>query len=404
MMQRPMTIAFAGDSIANQWAQRNGLSPLWWAVTELWPCEYTSVLNSAVGGTSSAHLISTQIAQLEALATPPDVVIVQSLQNDYIGNVTNADTYFANYQQYAERALATGVSLVCLCAHPPKSSSPDVASAVNYLNRKIETYCRNTPGTYFVDVMAAWRRTNAADTSGVAWRGTAGASDAFSNDGTHPLMSACRAAAPLIVPVLQKYARPVNQLTGVAADYDNTNAPWNNVLGQDGLMLGTNGQLNGVNNSGVAGSAASTYKRWYLTDGNGVTATPSIVTGPDGYLYQRVDFSGTASANATVRMRRQYVEDVASGTFIGEATVICSGLTGVADIGYSAQAVVAHSAGGSGTETISITGTLRFRGAPIVHSNSGFANKNNDVYVTFKNGTTVSGYMLVGRVGIHRVA
>ena len=407
LMQRPMTVGFAGDSIASGWKQRNGDSPLWWAASELWPCEYETVLATDMPGTSSSTLISSQIAVLEAMETPPDVVIVQSIQNDYVGNIADADERFANYKQYAERAIAAGVSLVCLCSRPPKSSPPDSAAALQYLNRKIENYCRATPGMFYVDVMSVWRRKTVADTSGTPWHGTSGQSDAFSNDGVHPTMSACRAAAPLIVPVLQKYARPTKPLISAPIDYDDATTPYGNLMGKEGLMIGTSGRLNGANNSGVAGSAANTFKRWEITDGNGITATPSIVIGPDGYRYQRIDLSGTASAEAKILMHHEYLMDVSAGIFVAEATVIVSGLTGVKEIGFNA-AGFGPASGSSGYGSIQAidlpNSTFRFRTEKTPHSNGNFSSRSNDIFVTFIPGTVVSGYIMVGHVDIHRVA
>lgn len=403
-----LKVGFAGDSIAlSNWGADGGtsLSPLYWASAELYPCDWVSVMNTGVGGTSSSHLISNQIATLEALTIKPDVVIVQSLQNDHIGTYANADTYFDNYRQYSERALVAGVQLVVLCAHPPKSSAPDVASALLYLNRKIEEYCRVTPGNFFCDVFSAWRRTNAADTSGVAWRGTAGGADSFSDDGTHPTGLAARQAAPLIAPVLARYARPVFPRPQVAVAYDNVNFIYNNLLGPNGLMLGTSGQLNGVNNAGVAGNSTGAQDRWYLTDGNGVLATPSIVTGEDGYLYQQITLSGTASADATVQLRYNYIQNVTSGNFSGEAIIETSSLVGVKSIRLAIGGLVPFTLGG-GTAGVVPFGTTRlhFRTPTGVLSNSGSTTKSNDIIISVENGQTVSGSVLIGRVGVHRLS
>lgn len=399
----PLKLGFAGDSIANMWASKWGDSPVWWASTELYPCEYTVHMNTSLGGTSSSHLISNQIATLEALSVKPDVVIVQTLQNDYIGSTALADTYFANVQQYSQRALAAGVKLVVICSKPPKSSSPDVAAALGYLNRRIDRYCRDTPGNFYCDVFNAWRRTNAADTSGVAWRGTAGAADAFSEDGTHPTGLASRNAAPLILPILQRFARPVQPFPSVAVAYDNTNYPYGNLLGINGLMLGTNGQYNGVNNANVAGNSTGAQDRWFLTDGNGITATPTLVTGSDGFTYQNLVLSGTATADATVLLRTAYIQDVASGTFIGEAIVNCQNVTGVRDMGVLfagfTTATIVNNAGAQ----FSLNNRMHFRTEPTVFSNSGFSNRTNDIIIKVKNGVTVSGTVQVGRVGIFRI-
>lgn len=399
-----LKIGFAGDSIANGFATA-GYSPIFWAATELYPCDYRITMNTSVGGTSSSHLISNQISTLEAMVTKPDVVIVQSLQNDYIGSYANADTYFAYIQAYSERALIAGVKLVVIGSHPPKSSAPDVATAISYLNRRIEEYCNTVPGNFFFDVFSAWRKTDAADSSGVAWRGVSNSANAFSDDGTHPTGLAGRAAANLILPVLQRYARPISPRAQVAVAYNDTTGNYNNVLGANGLMIGTGGTYNSVNNTNVAGVAAAAYNRWELTDGNGIIATPTIVTGDDGYLYQQLVLSGTASADATVSLVTNYVQNVASGNFQAEAIVDTISLTGIRSIGMSCQMVGGMTLGSSTANQINVgTARLHFRTPVVLASNSGFMNRSNSISVAIKSGATVSGTIRVGRVGVHRVS
>jgi len=383
---------------------RDGFSAFYWAATELYPCEFKTLLNSAVGGTSSSHLVSVQIAQLEALPVIPDVVVVQSVQNDYLGTAAHADTAMGNLITYSERALAAGVKLVVLCSRPPKSAVPDVASAWYYMNRRIERYCRNTPGNYYWDTAGYWRATATADTTGVAFRPSIGGLDAFSSDGTHPSPIAHRTAAAGIVPVLQRFARPLAPMINAAVAYDDTNWPYNNLLGADGLMMGTGGQLNGVNNSNVAGSILNdSQNRWEITTENGITATPSIVTGPDGYRYQQIAISGTASADAIVQLARRFSHDVASGTFVGEAMVYANSLTGVRAVSCGMALCGFHDMAGAANIGVGTT-RFHFRSAETVGSNSGFGTRTSVIQIQIASGQTVSGNIQVGRVGVFRIS
>ncbi len=401
---KPLKVGYAGDSIAVQYSNQNGLSPLWWVATELYNCEYTNYFVSALGGSSSSHLLSTQLAQLQALTVKPDLLVVQSLQNDYIGTSANADSFAANVTTYVTAALAAGVKCVAVCGHPPKSSVPDVAQAVLRLNKILDNYCRITPGTYYIDTVSVWRAPPTAAETGINWKGTANTSNAMSDDGTHPTGLAGRALAPLFLPLMQRLARPVSVMPAVAQNYDNTNWQFNNVLGLDGLMIGTNGQYNSVNNANVAGSAATAYARWNLTDGNGITATPTIVTGSDGYRYQEITLSGTASADATVRLNRQYIENVASGSFIGEAVIEFENVVNIGRVHISLSNMPV-SGFGSGTKALFsiVSGRMLFRTAINTMSNSGFVNKDNSIDILIPSGTTVSGKVRIGRVGVHRV-
>jgi hypothetical protein len=419
LYQRPLKVGIFGDSIGVQLSNRNGLSALWWASTELYPCEYETTIMAAVGGTSSSNLVQAQTilsvvypAQIETLeamdaADVPDLAFIQTFQNDGINNVAQADALYAYLLEFVTRALAKGVKAIGVCSRPPKT--PLTTQASEYLNRKLDILCLNTEGLYFINTMSVWVATNAAHTLGMPWRGTAGTADAFSQDGTHPVMTAARAAAPLFEPLLRKYARPLELRTGSISYYNNTTYPYGNVLGVDGSMIGTLGQYNGVNNANVCGSndpaVSFEYgRRWFLTDGNGVTATPSIVTGPDGYLYQRIDFSGTASADATVRLRMTFRDDVTTGQFVTQAKMIFSGVERVVDFGWFTQALPNCNAEGTGVEEIDLDGTFVFCSVPTTMVNSGFGTRNNDFYVTFASGATATGYMLCGRAGIFRVS
>lgn len=399
--QQPMTVAFAGDSIGLAMGSRDGTSAFAFAALELYPCEYDILLNSAVGGTTTDHLITTQIAQLEALTVKPDVVVVQSVQNDYIGSVATADTLMGYLIEYSERALAAGVKLVVLCSRPPKQSA-DVASAWYYFNRRVDRYCRDTPGNYFWDTASAWRQTTASESTGVNWRPSVGVVDAFSVDGTHPSAAANRSAASGIVPVLQRFARPLSPMICAAVAYDNTNWPYNNLLGIDGMMIGTSGQLNGVDNTGVAGSAAVIRQRWQLAAADGITATPTIVVGDDGYRYQQIVLSGTASADTTVKLSLSYVFDVTTGTFVGEAIVKTIDLVGSRGIGFK---LGPSTHGFIGVSDIAVgTTNMHLRTGKLTHSNSGYAGVENYVEVSIASGKTVSGTVQIGRMGVYRIS
>lgn len=408
------TIWFAGDSIAGMWATDRGESPLWWAKTELYPCEFTIIGNTAVGGTSSSHLISNQIATLEAAPAKPDVVIIQTLQNDSIASFTDADTFTANVTQYATRALAAGVPLVVICSRPPKEiGGANVPASVAYANRKLEIFCRDTNGAFYCDVFGVWRRFSTADenngaSSKVTWKGTANTDNSYSDDGTHPTFLAARAAAPLIEPVLRRVARPVTPMPSALIDFNPTTAPYNNALGRNGMMVGTGGQYNGVDNANVPGASATGTGRWFVTDGNGITATPSIVTGADGYAYLELTLSGTASALATIQARYSYSYDVPLADYIAECMVEIEALTGVKEVMFNTFNGVQLSTNANANNNCilpaNLTTKLHLRSKRQSYQNTGSATRNNDFRIIVKSGSTVSGKVRFGRCGIYRVS
>lgn len=418
LFQRPGNFVFSGDSIGDYLGTRNGLSAVWWAATELYPCDYVTLAVTAVGGTSSSNLIAAetlgeteypaQITAIQALAAsgPIDVVYTQTFQNDSITSVAVAESFFANLETFANLCWAAGVTLVVIHARPPKT--PITSAATVHLNRLLEKFCADNEGAYFIDTMAAWVNASAAHTSGMPWRGTASSPDAFSNDNTHPTPIAERFISPQYVPILERFCRPIEpSFCGIVA-YDDSGYPYGNVLGVDGEMIGTLGQYNGVNNAGVCGSndpAVSFIngRRWFLTDQNSVVATPSIVTGEDGHLYQRIDFSGTASAEATVRLRMGLAYDVTEGTFVAQGKMIASGVTGVTNFGMAWSVFTDADAAGSGTEEMELNRTFVFTSEPTTFSNADFGTKNTDFFVTFSSGTTATGYILCGRASIRKV-
>lgn len=406
---KPLTLGFAGDSIAVMWASTaSGDSPITHVKTKLYPCDVKKIFSSAVGGTSSSHLISTQIAQLEALTVKPDIMVVQSLQNDSMSTIGGADVFLTYMTSYATRALAAGVKLVCLCSRPPKSESASgVPDAITYINRKLEQFCATTEGCYYVDVFNAWRNWNNAEaTTRINYRNTASTSTAYSDDGTHPLPRAMQAVASLFEPVLRRYARPIYPTSMSFNAYNNTTALWNNILGANGLFVGTTGQLNGVDHAGVAGTGATAATRWQITTANGVTVTPSIVVGLDGSNYQQIVLGGTASADTNVTIFITPATNIVKGDFYFEGLVETTSVTGVKSIGLQALNGAVSLAGSSNTVSeIDVgTGTYHFRSEPFNIEVTNFAGFSAGLAIAIENGVSPTGTIKLGRVGAYRIS
>jgi hypothetical protein len=84
--------------------------------------------------------------------------------------------------------------------------------------------------------------------------------------------------------------------------YNPVSNPFAHVNGDNALFTGTNGQLNGSNNTGVAGASASAQDRWGINTTNGAVATPTIGTDEGGFNAQIITFSGTPTADATITL------------------------------------------------------------------------------------------------------
>lgn len=409
MIAKPITFGFAGDSIAVMWGNANGSSPLTWAKAIHYPCNTRRIFNSGVGGTSSSHLISTQIAQLEALATKPDVVVVQTFQNDTMTTTALADSFYAYAVEYVTRALAAGVKQVWLCSRPPKVGEiAGNAYSITYLNRRLRQFCDATPGAVYIDVFNLWRDMDVSRASTqINFKNTAGTTTAYSQDGVHPTALAMSAVGSLVGELLSKIAMPISPFEASLESYDNSTRIWANFLGPNGQMLGTLGRLNGVDNAGVAGTAAATATRWAITAANGVTVTPSIVTDADGYRYQQIVLGGTASADTTVSISCTPAFNVVAGNFVTEAIVELENVSRVRSVLWrNNQQAVGTNDDTPGTSELPANYTARMhcRSDPYALEVTNFSGNNHQLQVSIRNGASPTGTIRLGRCGTYRVS
>jgi hypothetical protein len=364
---------------------------------------------SGVGGSSSLHLISTQIAQLEALATKPDVMMVQTLQNDYIQTKAQADSFCANVTTYTTRALAAGVKLVIITGRPPKSEPTDI-SALNYAQSVLRNFAAITPGVAFLDFMSVLKdplSTNELVASPfIGWRGLPdNSATSFAADvtGVHPSFLAGRALAPMVSELFKTLCRPARPKAFIAKVWDPTLDPFGNVLGRSGLMVGTSGTLNGVANAGVAGTDEGTFpnrsREWALTTENGITVTPTITIGADGFRRQRLTFSGTPSAAAKVGFvcNEYFAKPLARWS--SEALLDFSSVTGIQ--AFEVNNIYAGSATQAFPSPLTESYFIKERAvAPYSRAGGGTYGFNINFY--FKAGVAASGYVEVGRCGLFR--
>lgn len=313
--RRP-TIGAAGDSIADLFMGNYGAnqtssyigsqSPLAWALA-LYPADvaidgrnYASGGHSfGVGGSTSAQMLSTQLPQIEA--RPPDILFIQTHQNDPIVAIADVATYAPNTEATALGALAAGVKLVIILSCPPHNarSGANRAKALAGLNERLSRFALATPGVIYVDTLGVLLDPTAASSTLVPWVGSASAAafGSYSTDGVHPTSMGARAQGALIADVMRQIAPPRHPRAVVFnGGYDGTNNPKGNLLRNNGFFTGTGGLLSGVADVGVAAN-------WEITTSNGVTVTPSLVTDALGYPAQRLTLGGTATAAAAVELK-----------------------------------------------------------------------------------------------------
>lgn len=356
---RKPIIAFAGDSIAGQFGSytTGTSSPMFHALMRLTHRDFymdNSTANAdgtggygfGVGGSPSSYLNTDWsgntaiITKLAAKAIKPDILFVQTLQNNAMNVAKSSiDGYLAEVTTFVPAALALGVQLVVLMPRPPYNgqAGTTVADGHAYCNAVLAEYARITPGVEFVNWLPQVKDPSDANenngaSSVVAWRApnaTGGWSDSA---GVHPNSLTTRAIAPLLVPILEQFGRPITPRAAYFRAFDETTFPLGSWLGRHGMMVGTGGQLNGANNAGVAGSSQAAFQRWEITTTNGVTVTPSKIVHADGYDRQRMTLGGTASGVGTITLVLNRSNNVAASTlWIQEAMLDFASVVGLRD-------------------------------------------------------------------------
>jgi hypothetical protein len=405
-------------------------SPLFWAANGQpvdlvmdAPVTLPGGTNIAIPGSPSSSLIAAyssyapQIQTLTALTRKPDILFVQSLQNDYMNTAALAAGFAANVTSFATQALALGIPMIAIVGRMPKTESgaADVPRAIYECNRILRNFCRDTRGCTFVDMLALLKdksgTTENGATPSIPYTGTNGAAGGYSTDGTHPSRLGGYAARTAVTGLLTALgARMLASRVSEARDFDRVNFPGGNVLGRSGLMQGTGGTYNSVANTNVAGQAGGTWPdadtAWALADGSGVVATPTIVTGADGYLRQRLTFSGTATAQAVVSFSMSYFNVLPSGLWLPEALVDMNAVSGMLSWGWDCppypSTLGATYLGTDVSLLPPISGNFMLRGRRLLTSSTTGGTQTPKFQFIFAQGQTASGSVDIGRVGLFR--
>lgn len=417
--RRPI-IGTAGDSIADLFGCGLGVnqtssaiyttSPLSWALA-LYPADIVvdgrnnanGGYNFGVGGSTSTQMLSTQLPQIAA--RPPDILLIQTHQNDPIVAVADIATYAANTEATAIGALAAGVKLVVILSCPPHNSRSGAtrAKALAGLNERLARFATATPGVIYLDTLHQLLDPTAASSTLVPWRNSASPSafGSYSTDGVHPTSFAAKALAPALADLLRMIAPPrVPRAIVFDGGYDNANNPRGNLLRNNGLFVGTGGLLSGVADAGVAAG-------WEVTTSNGVTVTPSLVTDALGYPAQRLTLGGSASAAAAVELKLGSVPSYLSpapgaGDYEMEAQVALDALEGVTEV------IASTGVGGPvtnvnlavGPDPVTLSAFLASRRPAQFGSGNSF---NHSVRLTIPNGVSPAGSIDISRFGVWRV-
>jgi hypothetical protein len=400
---KPLTVGVAGDSIGVLWGRSNGYSPIWWFANYVYPCNIDQMFSSAVGGTLSSNLLEQedehppQIDALLALGTKPDLMIIQTTQNDSLFSNESAVTVASYVTSYATQILAAGVKNVIIAGHPPNLAGSNSRILVTeYLNRILSGFANITEGVFYIDTLGQWRAIPTTEDStllATGWR------SGYSEDGTHPVTKAMYETSKSLLEILRPMVQPRLIESTVAVEYIDAADSYTNVLGANGLVLGTNGVYNTVTNSNVAGISTDSGDHWDITDGNGVVATPSIIIGEDGYNYQQIVLSGTATADISVVVRKISQMAVTIGNFKGEGILHLNDITGVDSIRYD-DGVSYSTVTSDGLDLVG-DHKLHIVRYGIVET-AQWAGNSPAVTLSILNGNSPTGTIQLGRVGVYR--
>lgn len=256
----------------------------------------------SVSGSVSGDILATQLPAFQAAiagGTPlPDICMIQTHSNDFF-NAGGALSLAQNQITLANTLLDMGVPLVIIGSALPKTNGGSQSGRME-INSILRRFADLTSGVVFFDWFSQAVDPNAPTASAFSpWNPVF---EGYSTDGVHPSGGATFFAGKMIADMLTNIVGKVQPRTMANIRYANTNADtrWDNLLGPEGNFQGNGGQLNGVVNAGVAGTANTQNNRWQITSPAGVTVTPSIVTEPNGHRKQRMVISGTPSADGTI--------------------------------------------------------------------------------------------------------
>lgn len=412
------TVGFAGDSLGSDLASgfRHAQAANFYDLTYDDRVPASSGHHYAVGGWTTTEMAVTgkdgTPSQIESIqADPCDELHIICGRNDGITDNTKADTAFTNITATAEAAITAGVKRVYVWPTTPDNSTNLSRASLEYLHSNLATWAAGEAGIEFMDVFDEW--INAAEATNARWNLATDAVGGYSTDNTHGSVRWHQALAPHFETINAALDIDVaGPATGVSSGaYDPTTNAFAYLNGDLADMRGTDGRLNGVANTGVAGTDVfSGPLRWNVNTTNGAVATP---TKPSANV-QRIAFSGTPTADATIVLQWDGFFGSApnggdaSRLFVPECSLSLSNVTGLYGIELAGNQLVSFSLAHS-TETTSdanrfpdnYTDTLfmrSLRGSTVSTTSPSLI-----LRFYFKSGVAISGSVDVSYLGIVRI-
>lgn len=405
MSGRTATIMGFGDSFAGTTEIGGGYltSAILWARHYWEPgLDVRMVPGFNVGGVQSTNL-PTQFANYAASVASggivPDIAVLSVFQNDG-GNLATDYTNRMNITKtFIQNLLNSGIKLVIVCTlAPPMNMIKEIANA------DLAQFVENTPGTALCDLYSQLINPAApqGQTGAAAWRTANGAS--FTVDATHPSLEGCKYWGSVLADILRPICRRIVPRIASNEVFSSGNATlrYANAV-RPGNMNGNFGQLNGVDDTGVAGFAANADSRWRIVTANGVVVTPSVITTPDGIRRQRMVLSGTVGGGSQGTLTLEYAPGFlplnGSSPQYGQAVIDFNNVVGLTVLSGSSLNLPLD-ANGSNTQPALDTLTGRYFAwrnyTSPADGNAGFRG----VSFRFLAGATISGTIDVGQCGL----
>jgi hypothetical protein len=338
------TVGYAGDSLGDQiaGAVRFSQAADWLDITSDERDYASGGMMFAVGGQTTAQILSTQLPQIEART--PDLLFEIGGSNDGMSTNGVADASMANRQDLVTGAIAAGVKKVIMLPMPPNNATPFPRSVYDYFNTTLKAWADAQDRVEWLDIYEDMR--NPAELTNARFMLATDAFGGDTYDGVHFSLGWQLRTGNEIKPYLDTLgldgiASTIDQLPGA---YDPaTSAVGDYVNGDEAQFLGTEGRMNGVLNAGVAGTSQwSNHTRWSLNTTAGFTVTPTKTT-VDGQAAQQGVLSGTPSADGYFEMRWEgYMfggvnNGDTSRLFLAEALLDLENVTGLYGVSIAAN-------------------------------------------------------------------
>lgn len=357
-------------------------------------------------GSETSTTMWENVGLITSAAPKPAVCLVQISSND-ANDLTDAfdvwlAKYTANYIAIGRACLGAGIKPIFVIQHLRN----DTAGTAVSRHLALQSWARNSlraqlPGSYVVDTVPVTADLTSATPVSIA---------AMLEDTVHLDVAGAYVSALAIKPVIDAlFPSTITWPAVVAGDTWATENPYGSLTQNPG-MLGTGGVVTGVGASGVAADGFT------VTGGSGLTVVASKVTSADGFVRQRIVWSGTASADGFIQVDASMVSGALASLVPGEMTEMAiyytvSGLTNSrqfgcrwtpTDAGYGGAKNHRDGVGYSGTKLNNVSHTALLRPPPHVVAGAVSAGVAK-FFIDLQNGVSNAGTIDIGPFAVRRV-